>query len=1113
MVSFTVTTNKNWDDASFSTRIGNDTYTLSTGARLTIDTDTRYCLNSNISGSFGLITLTSAVSGACELYIDGTNVRLIPFDSGTGVVPAVGTTIIQGAVTSSLLGVWSAFNVPPTAVGASMPSSGSIKVKNVFGSYVSGALTGIGASCTGSDTPGWIEVVGVESATATSALINVGSPNKFTCRGSWFEHPSLVTTGVSGTIYQLPASLANTYYPGIWVEKSTPDTYEFYPSAGGYMATGSYGTSFGTDEVRGKVAWISSSGSVTLGFDTVYTNGYLPPAGRKIRVPNIVTLNSAVGASGSNVIPNGSLTTRVEIATTNAGTIDFDKCNMAWSCNFVTPKAVSITNSGILDQVLINRCHTRIILNNTGLASTWYNYGGAHMLYILYSMFGAEITDVVCCKGSLTASIYQVYVLGSRYMQFTRLRSFNLQLRNATTLYNVVISTTNDVDFTDCVFGVGPNSFASIERLTLTNTTYYDIGAGTTLAAIPIYAIYLSLIRTGVINGLNFGGLTMVQPYTGLITFNGNDCKDVTIKNIGTPSVPLNLGGAKVSDAPWIRVSGSVIASVTSSNHGLKTGDNIATNVCTDAAIITIAGGKAVTYVDPNIFTIACVTGLVASGTLEYWPTTSAYSVLTNAGTTMNHDIVIQQCYFEHARTGAYPVTAGDIWNMRCDNVWGDAHTTLGPALLPQTNSTNRGARGKPALTAQVGTYGTHWIDYHNSNLPTSLSGTWSRVAAVATLTSSNHNFVTNDYVIIESSSAPTALLPGMRAGGATNVALDSSRFNIPCTAAGPTSGTFTMTPAASWLTLLFNEPSNETTGSQCYVLGSPRWSGAGTLTLANIGDAVVHEMPDYSIGYTGFNDYVPISLVTTVLTSPNADMFYQIDKNDGTGFSAWKNLHYNRATGTGTSGKTALTCSSTTGIAVGDSITGGANIPYRTKVVSIDSPTTLTTNLANLGTVSSALIFRQLPQEVIDPVKGFKLRVKTIALAAGQVLTYIIISMQTTEASRALQYPSSGVVTKSTLWNPSIGDVINYTPSGSSTAYKGNITNARFPVADPVSASMSRYEYYVKYDISPDGIASASPWRETWTTVSGYVPVYSALTPVVTGSNSASGSITRYVP
>jgi hypothetical protein len=119
----------------------------------------------------------------------------------------------------------------------------------------------------------------------------------------------------------------------------------------------------------------------------------------------------------------------------------------------------------------------------------------------------------------------------------------------------------------------------------------------------------------------------------------------------------------------------------------------------------------------------------------------------------------------------------------------------------------------------------------------------------------------------------------------------------------------------------------------------------------------------------------------------------------------------------------------------------------------------------------------------------------------------------KSTVASRAIQYPSGGTVVASTLWNPALGEVISVTPSGSATSYRGNVLNSKFPVQDPVSSSLSRYEYLVQYDDNPNSTTTTAPWHQLWTTVSGYVPVYSALSFVSSSAgNPTSGSITRLI-
>jgi hypothetical protein len=134
-------------------------------------------------------------------------------------------------------------------------------------------------------------------------------------------------------------------------------------------------------------------------------------------------------------------------------------------------------------------------------------------------------------------------------------------------------------------------------------------------------------------------------------------------------------------------------------------------------------------------------------------------------------------------------------------------------------------------------------------------------------------------------------------------------------------------------------------------------------------------------------------------------------------------------------------------------------------------------------------------------------------SVIASGVSQMLIIYTKSTVASRAIQYPSGGTVVASTLWNPALGEAISVTPSGSATSYRGNVLNSKFPVQDPVSSSLSRYEYLVQYDDSPSSITTGAPWHQLWTTVSGYVPVYSALSFVSSSAgNPTSGSITRLI-
>lgn len=232
MTAFTVNAGGtvNWDTLSGgSTNATLDTATISNNTTLKINTDSYQCANhSTAAGSLDNV----AVSGTGgRLLIDGREVRVIPFNTGTSTVPAIGTTISQGAASGYLLGVWADWLTEPLAAGASMPAGGYIKVRGVTGAYAAGALTGISASATGADVVGWIEVRGADTGTINSTRVC-----PFEVQGDWFEIGT--TNGSRGQVIPFPtcATVAGTF-PAIQIETSAGSgVYEWYQSVGSLTA-------------------------------------------------------------------------------------------------------------------------------------------------------------------------------------------------------------------------------------------------------------------------------------------------------------------------------------------------------------------------------------------------------------------------------------------------------------------------------------------------------------------------------------------------------------------------------------------------------------------------------------------------------------------------------------------------------------------------------------------------------------------------------------------------------------------------------------------------------------------------------------------------------------
>lgn len=223
----TITTDTYLDDGT--ARSAGESWTMN-GARLTIRTDSRWHVGApaSMTGSLSSLTVSSTLGGG--VTIDGRDVRWLAYDTGTGNVPAIGTTVSQGGVSGYLLGVWSGLTAAPTAVGAAMPATGWLKFRSVTsGPFAAGALTGIGANATGADVTGWVEVVCDQSAG-----IVIPRLGDFTCRGAWYE--AGMTDGTAGQTIQLPTNGggSGTMTPGVWVEDSAgSDTYSFWPALNG----------------------------------------------------------------------------------------------------------------------------------------------------------------------------------------------------------------------------------------------------------------------------------------------------------------------------------------------------------------------------------------------------------------------------------------------------------------------------------------------------------------------------------------------------------------------------------------------------------------------------------------------------------------------------------------------------------------------------------------------------------------------------------------------------------------------------------------------------------------------------------------------------------------
>lgn len=549
MATFTLNSNSNWHDATIggtatSTRAGGDTYVIQNNYTLTVDCDTRYGPNTTTTtGPFSVVTINASTGGT--LFIDATNVWLIPFTGGSGNVPTAGTTITQSGQSgsSSLIGVWSAINAAPTASGAAMPASGFIKVRQLSGSYTTAALTGITATVSGALTQGWIEVV-MDGVAAS--VLTIGRTGTFKTRGAWFELGT--TNGSRGQTMNLPTSGGTTFYvPGVWIETAVgSNTYDYWPCLTSATGGGWANTTQGTD-VRNP--FVQCTGSlIRIGSDGTNNIGLLPETGRKVRIPNIFLTECTTAQRGTTAVPNVVLATRPEFATTGGAVIDMQITSCNWYLNLVQAFSFNLVNVAVADSILIQECGSPVNWNGGGVGVCTILTTGTFAMVMTSNLAGGTIQNCKFIRGGTVAgSAHGTSISSSLGLTFTNC-FFGLAIlrSNNTVAYGFYSTLSNNVTLTSCTSNSGGFQLVTCANWTITNSIVYDRGVSTTLTTYPAYCFTMTAKCADItINGLSTNGVANVQPYNALIYAAG--CDRIKVRNIGAPASVMALGGTNPS--------------------------------------------------------------------------------------------------------------------------------------------------------------------------------------------------------------------------------------------------------------------------------------------------------------------------------------------------------------------------------------------------------------------------------------------------------------------------------------------------------------------------------------------------------------------------------------
>lgn len=1043
MTTYTITSSINIDE--LAVKQGSDTYTIN-GGYLTVDQDSRYGKHQSTLATLGNIALSATSGGTIEF--NATKVRLISFVSGTGTVPDSNTVISKGTASGKLLGVYTTLATAPAATGSAMPVSGTLKIKQWNDiAFSAGSLTGISATASGADVPGWLEIAGSDALTCT-----VNRLNTFKVRGDWYSIGT--TTGTRSTTYQIPSNGSTVYLPGVWVETSVgSDNYEFYPCAGSQTALLA---NIATDAVRGKFCWISTAGLLRFGHDgTNSTGGYLPVSGLRIRIPNIFFMCNAPPTFNNNVLPNATLGTRYEFVTSGGGVLDIDKACINWYMNITQPYSVTLSNVGIMTQMLLSECATPLSWSQVGVGQEAANAQFGLSMNLCFA--GGTMDRCTWTSATLAASGRYITTWSDcNGFQITNERLAALAARgNATTGASTMTRVVNS-SRTNCTIGVGRVLMTTCTDITHKDSIYYDHPATSTTTSQPMNTFDLASNCLRIkMDGLTFGGLTLCQPYTGILNVSAAGCTDIKLRNIGSYNAPLDMGAERRTNVPWSRVTTTATVT-TPTPHSLKTNDIIYVIVSDSTAAITVGAKTVASTPTTTTFTFTCLNAGNASGVLSYYPTMTG-QLFTLANGAAANTVEVKRCYTPHLRTNLYS-SDNSTKNVLLENVMGDY---VNVPLTPLLNEEVKGIFATPSLAAQTSCYGTHWFDcFTGDNSPVTSSVSWSRITTTAYITSSNYLLRTGESIAVVSSSANAN--EAVTLGVKSITAVTGSVFTFAATNSGATTGTLTFTPLSGRVGLLMNESTTETSDQYSILTGSAAFTSAGGLYMPIVGQKIMFESPNYILGHTGFALAQPIMAGGTIT---NYDITYALDKNDGLGFGtgslsgSFHNYYYQRHGGGGSSSSTSVTMLSTAGVEVGDYVFG-TNIAPFAKVTQVNNSTTITVDRANVGTVSGILSFTYLPNETdINPSLGFKKKIE-IAVSASNAtaITSLYAFTLNTTGSRAYQYPLDLVpLTITNLMNPSEVRIFEYNTTNAiggsenitSGSYTTTIDVAAYPVVD----------------------------------------------------------------
>ena len=1043
-------------------RTAGEAWTINSGATFTIRTDTRVHANApaSFTGSLGSITVSEG-----KVIWDSRNVRVVPYNSGTGNVPAIGTTVTQGGVSGYFLGAYASWAVQATAAGSAMPTSGWLKFRELSGGeFAAGALSGIGASATGASRQGWISIVCDAGANLSFPRLGLHQ-----ARGDKFFLDT--TTGTRGQVFQVPSEGSTAMIaPGLMVETGVgTDTYEFWPALNG--ATNGWthihvGNATGTTDARQKYVKSVAGGTMVMGETWSASATYASLAAQVGTYAEVS--QSSMYTWANNVVEVYNATAHGLVTGQQTG-LDFTSGG-------------ATAYDGIYTVTVLDPYRFTVPLTGSGVSGNVTSKPGVTITFTAHTL---NVGDSVYCdftSGTGVDGTYEIYAVGSanaytiKYPHVAAITSGNVSC-----LHTLVITSTDhglgvgQTVYCDFTSGTGvdgvyvgrviaantinvtfPHTATTSGNVTISRDIGYVAPAGrrTWIPSNILNECATAARATNTIPNATIatrpkwtttsaGAIDLEYVYGCSGYMNSLQAYSLRLRNVVLPdhvavselATPIDIDGLYVG-----MTSALDLQTISFANNYAG---GIAKNMTAHRANTPGASDHAFTLTYCNNITLDNVSAAI----VQYARSTGYGIVLSSCS-----GITIQNSNTRNTRIEALGSPSTIIKNYDyCERINGKGSAVM-LAVVFGTNSHNSVVDG---VTVGIGgmidnCHPYAFVNYAGcTNVKVRNIGTYTTPVNIPAWAP---NLATPFYIAYSSGACNTvknqrcyvagtrsawfsssnadknflyeSIYGGMYAYATLGVSLlahaELNGVTKGCqempTVTGQASvygthfiDTFCGTDYGRYV-LYCNEVSAETAAQFQNVVGTAKFNSTGGVIVQNVGDQCVFTDADFRKGHEGF-EKCEIAMSGGTIT--NYNLHYQIDT--GSGFGGWQNLYYQRSGAVGTSGQYTFTVTDATGVAVGDYCfgTGMSTVGLYTKNAIIPKVTnvvgnTITVDVANTATVSGIIRFCHLPSEVITPSIGFKMKVRvTTLLTATAAITFLTMRTLTSSASQIqVTYP-----------------------------------------------------------------------------------------------------------